>query len=47
MKDMYEQDVTDSNLYDLQDKFISGMDLLRGDTKCESTYFYLFPWTVV
>jgi hypothetical protein len=34
MKDLYEEDVNVSNLYDLQDKFISGMDLLRGVTKC-------------
>jgi len=47
MKDLYEQDVTDSNLYNLQDTFISGMDLLKGVTKCESAYFSLLPWTVV
>jgi hypothetical protein len=47
MKDIYEQDVIDSNLYDLQDKLISGMDLLRGVTKCESTYFSLLPRTIV
>lgn len=47
MKDFYEQTVTDSNLYELQYTFISGVDLLKGVTKCESTYFSLLPWTVV
>jgi len=47
MKDIYEQVVNDSNLYDLRDKFISGMDLLRGVTKCENTYISFLPWTVV
>ena len=47
MMDIYDQDVNDSNLYDMQEKFISGMDLLRRVTKCENTYFSLLPWTVV
>jgi hypothetical protein len=40
------QNVTDSNLYDLQDNLISGMNLLREFTKCEGTYSSLLPWTV-